>query len=139
MRKAAREEDDEAEDPDKFMRQEEDSGSEGGRKRPGRGKGKGRGRGRGRQPKPPAEKDEKTSGSQRAVETDAPKRKKAKTTDSTVKNLAPDFEAAKTDCDDEMEKGKPRKKKDNRKEKKPAKGHVSEGEEEMSEKNRKWK
>ena len=107
MRKAAREEDDEAEDPDKFLRQEEESGSEGGKKRPGRGKGKGRGRGRGRQPKPPAEKDEKTSGDQSAVETDAPKRKKTKTTDPTVKNLAPEFEAVKGDGDDEVKKRQP--------------------------------
>ena len=134
MRNAAREEDDEAEDPDKFLRQEEESGSEGGKKRPGRGKGKGRGRGRGRQPKPPAEKDEKTSGDQSAVETDAPKRKKTKTTDPTVKNLAPEFEAVKGDGDDEMKKGNPGKTKDNKKEKMPTKGHDSEVGEGVSEK-----
>ena len=130
MRNAAREEDDEAEDPDKFLRQEEEAGSEGGKKRPGRGKGKGRGR----QPKPPAEKDEKTSGDQSAVETDAPKRKKTKTTDPTVKNLAPEFEAVKGDGDDEMKKGNPGKTKDNKKEKMPTKGHDSEGGEGASEK-----
>eukprot|EP00435_Cladocopium_sp_Y103_P062216 s127_g23.t2 len=137
MRKAAREEDDEAEDPDKFMRQEEDSGSEGGKKRKGRGKGKGRGRGRGRQPKPPAEIDEKTSGDRSAVEADAPKRKKTKTTDSTVKNLDPEFEAVKADGDDEIKKGKLGKTKDNSKEKKPTKGHVAEGEEGGNEKEQK--
>ena len=137
MRKAAREEENEAEDPDKFMRDEEGSGSEGGKKRPGRGKGKGRGRGRGRQPKPPAEKDEKTSGDQNAVETDAPKRKKTKTTDSTIKNLEPEFEAAMAGDDDEMKKGKLGKTKDDNKEKKPTKGHVSEGKEGVSEKEQK--
>lgn len=137
MRKAAREEGDEAEDPDKFM-QEEGSGSECGKKRPGRGKGKGRGRGRGRQPKPPAEKDEKTSGDQNAVETDAPKRKKTKTTDSTIKNLEPEFEAATAGDDDQMKKkGKLGKTKDDNKEKKPTKGHVAEGKEGVSEKEQK--
>ena len=94
MRKAAREELQEAEDPDKFHK-EDGSESEGNGHRRGRGKGKGKGkkgRGRGRQPKQATNEDDDE---QDTNKNDGDGRKKrVKTKDDVVKDLSKDFEDA---------------------------------------------